>query len=112
MDGKQLGFNLAEQGAARAASKANREVPGWTDLAAEAFRAYALTHDEFTTEDVRMGSPGLPVTSNAQAWGVVARKAASEGICTRTDRVACAKMPHSHKRPLHIWKSNIVRGAA
>lgn len=109
----QSGQQLAREGAARAAEKADRMSPDWSELALKAVRDYALTHDEFTTEDVRLAAESVvPPAPDARAWGHIVPLAAKWGICSMTDRVARSKLPASHKRPLFVWKSNIYRVAA
>ncbi|EJN06464.1 hypothetical protein [Herbaspirillum sp. YR522] len=104
----QLGFDLAEQGAARAADHADRVVVDWSELALQAFRDHALTHTEFSTEDVIAASTRVPPAPDKRAWGQIAMKARRLGFCHK-GRVGTSKLPHAHARCITIWASNIAR---
>ncbi|MFJ3048572.1 hypothetical protein ACIPEN_22285 [Herbaspirillum chlorophenolicum] len=110
--GTQLGFDLAQAGAARAAEHADRVHADWQEKALAAFREHALKHKEFTTEDVRLASTHVPAPPEERAWGQVATKARRQGMCMKTDRFVPAKQAKSHGRWLAIWASNITRSAA
>lgn len=96
---------LAEEGAKRAAMHANRVHGDFTDKALLAFRAYAWTHKEFTTEDVRAAfCDAVPPAPDNRAWGHVARMAVRDGICKRV-RIAPAKARHCHGTWVSVYES-------
>lgn len=105
------GQQLAREGAARAAEKADRVSPDWSELALKAVRDYALTHEEFTTEDVRLAADHVPAAPDSRAWGHIVLQACCWGICVATKRFSKSKLPGSHGRDIRIWAS-IVRSAA
>lgn len=107
----QLAFDLAQRGANLAADKANRLHAGWTEKALSAFHRYALKHQEFTTEDVVLANPGLPTPSDKRAWGAVTTTAKRLGYVRSTDKLARARSPHAHMRPLLVLASNIYSPA-
>jgi hypothetical protein len=102
----QLAFDLAERGAALAADKADRVIPGWSDRAFEAFKRYAKRCAFFTTEDVILASPEVPDPAEKRAWGHIALQAKKQGIIDKAG-YAVAKQAHSHRRPITSWRSNI-----
>ena len=108
----QLAFDLAQRGASLAAGKADRLHAGWTDKALHAFRLYAATHREFTTEDVVLANPDLPAPPDKRSWGAVTMKAQRLGYVRSTDKMARAKSPHAHKRPLLVLASNFFPPSA
>ena len=108
----QSGQQLAREGAARAAEKADRVSPDWSELALKAVRDYALTHDEFTTEDVRLASPQIPAVGDPRAWGHIVLPACGWGICVATKKFSKSKLPGSHGRDIRIWASLVHRSQA
>lgn len=103
---------LADQGAQRAAMRADRVHEGWTDRAYDALCEFARDHHEFTTEEVRAAYAGIiPAPPDNRAWGCVTKRAAREGICTR-ERVAKATAPNVHGGWVTVWKSNVVAAGA
>jgi hypothetical protein len=107
----QLAFDLAQSGAAAAAAKADRIHADWSDRAFEAFRAYAMSHATFTTEDVRAASPSVPAPPDARAWGRVALQAKGKGIC-EVKETARSRLKHAHCRHINVWQSNVYKPAA
>jgi hypothetical protein len=102
----QLAFDLAERGANLAAAKADRLHENWTAKALAAFKLYAASHQFFTTEDVVLANPNLPAPPDKRSWGSVTLKAQRLGYVRSTDKLARAKSPHAHKRPLLVLASN------
>lgn len=107
----QLAFDLIEHSANLAADKADRKHAGWSDKALEAFRRYAENYEFFTTEDVVLANPELPAPSDKRAWGAITMKAQRLGYVGSTDKLARARSPHAHKRPLLVMASNIFSPA-
>jgi hypothetical protein len=52
----------------------------WKEDALAAFISHARAHKFFTTEEVRLTNPDLPLPPDNRAWGAVARRAAKDGI--------------------------------
>lgn len=104
MDGRELGHLAAD----RAQAHAERETPGWHDMAVGVTRTY-LAHlgpgDEFTTEHVRSSNIAnrLPDPPDTRAWGNVMR------ALLATDEIAHAGFSESrnaraHGRPIRVWR--------
>jgi hypothetical protein len=74
--------------------------------AAAAFRAYAATHDEFTSEDVRLSCVDVPTAPDARAWGAVARAAVRAGVC-KSVGIGRAKSPGCHGTWVTVYRSLI-----
>ncbi|MFJ3048538.1 hypothetical protein ACIPEN_22110 [Herbaspirillum chlorophenolicum] len=110
-EGTQLGFDLAQAGAARAAEHADHQHADWSDLALQAFRDHAVSHTQFSTEDVIASAVKLPPPPDKRAWGQVAIKARRLGICVKS-HIGTSKLPHAHGRWITVWASNIARSAA
>jgi hypothetical protein len=100
----QLGFDLAQIGAERAADHANREHDDWKELALEAFKAHAQDNLTFTTEDVIKASPSVPVPPDKRAWGAIALAAKRLGLI-KFDGYGNSKLAHAHNRPVTRWFS-------
>lgn len=115
MSQQPLDFNTAkarrDRGMARAVEHANRTQPGWQDLALDAFRAYAVTHPSFTTEQVRTASTSVQQPPDKRAWGHVARRACKEGIVQKIGMVQ-AKSPTVHCMYVSLYESRIFAGRA
>jgi hypothetical protein len=103
-------FDLAERGAALAAEHADREHCGWTEQALEAFKTYAATHSQFTTEDVVAAAVAVPVPPEKRAWGQVALLAKKQGVIIKAG-FCTAKMTQAHCRPVSLWQSLICAPA-
>lgn len=86
-----LALARADQGIERAASHAERVLPGWCDRAAEAVRQALLRtrlDDTFTIEQLRGAIATadllpLPDPPDARAWGHVTRRAVKLGYVER-----------------------------
>jgi hypothetical protein len=77
----------------------------WTVQTLEAIRQVALTHSEFTVEDL----DGLiPATYDLRAVGGVMLEAARRGYCRKLGWVGSGSKRHG--RPLRLWASLIYEG--
>lgn len=108
---RPTGAELRDAGMQRAVDHADREIPSWQDLALDAFRAYARAHREFTTEDVRLGSPNVPTPPDKRAWGHVARRACREMVVQRIG-LTQAKSPTVHAMYVTLYRSTVGKEAA
>lgn len=72
-EGLTIGHAMAEIAADNAGSF-------WKEEAFEAFKQYARTNEEFTTEDVRRANSELSAPPDDRAWGHIALRAKREGI--------------------------------
>lgn len=93
----------AELGATRAADKAQRLDPSWTDTALEAVRAHARDHEVFMAEDVVKHCP-MPQSADPRAWGSVLQSARRRGWI-KPDGYAPANS--SNRSPKVRWRSLI-----
>lgn len=100
------GLQLGIEGANNAAQHADRVSDGsFTVKAAAAFRAYAMTHAEFTAEDVRLSSvDDVPTAPDARAWGAVARAAVRAGV-VKSNGIGRAKSPGCHGTWVTVYSS-------
>lgn len=77
------GPELRDKGIRKAESTAERNVPGWSEMALDALKSFISIYPsrEFQTEDVRQWAHahGLP-DANGRAWGAVVLKAKREGL--------------------------------
>lgn len=101
-----------DAGIAAAADHAERETPGWKDLAYDVFVDYARHNAEFLTEDVRFANPQLPQPPDKRAWGHVAIRAVKAGVIEHGG-FAKAKDAKVHCSVNTLWRSRVcVRAAA
>jgi hypothetical protein len=94
---------LRDAGISRAINHANRETPGWPDIAYEFLKRYISGHQSFMTEDVRTASIGeILQAPNDRAWGGVIARARNEGLVQAigTDKV---KNPNAHCAFATVW---------
>lgn len=97
---------LATQGATRAAEKADRVTPQWSKTALAFVRSYAMVHERFMTEDVRVAAEqeGIARAPDARAWGSVMLVAAREGII-RASGYAKQRAANCHGSPKTVWRA-------
>ena len=97
--------HLAEQGADRAADKADRDNEGWKVAALSFFLKFGREHGgEFQTEDVRAAAVGHVATPfEARAWGHVAMKAKRLKQIEFV-RPGIAKDPTRHGGFASVWR--------
>ena len=76
----------------------------WIDEALEAVACVARRHVEFTSDDVWEWLGGCD-THEGRAMGPVMRKAASLGMCERTDRYRKSTESVCHNRRKQVWRS-------
>lgn len=101
----QLGFELAQRGAERAADHADRLHDGWSELALAAFKAYAERHEEFATEDVIAASLEVPHPPDPRAWGQITMAAKRLQFIVSANRTRPTKSAHAHGRDVKLWTS-------
>lgn len=99
----QTGLELGHEAAEKAADHAERQEPGWKDMAFEAFCAHGRVAIEFTTEDVRLAFPDLPPAPDQRAWGAVALRAKKDGMVQHV-RYVKMKERHNHAAPKSLWR--------
>lgn len=71
-----------------ALDRAEREIPGWSDIALHFLRNFAARQSElFTAEAVTKAAQewGMAEPSNPRAWGGVYRRAIKAGIIRQVD---------------------------
>ncbi len=96
----------ADAGMSRAARRAEKVEPGWKAGALEAVRAYALSHELFLAEHVRLH---VPHDADRRAVGAVLQSAQRRGWIKRDGYApACS----SNGSPKVRWRSLIYGGAA
>lgn len=96
---------LRDRGIKASADHAEAVAEGWQAAAYRLFCAYARTHREFMTEDVRVFARNnalLDEPPDARAWGAVAIRARRAGL-VRSIGYACQRDPKSHRSPKPIW---------
>ncbi len=98
---------LRDLGIERSADHAEREHEGWKKLALERFIAYAKTHEEFITEDVRAANADIPEPPDRRAWGHIARAALKAGHIVKAGYRE-AKDPKVHCSINTLWRSLAV----
>lgn len=88
--------------------KAERNSPGWLEMALERVRVFARNQAGlFTVETMRWVIQGrLPVPPDLRAWGSVTRVAIARGYIERTNRSAPTHSSHGADRPLYRKGAN------
>lgn len=109
---RTTGRQAADEGASLALAGANHEHAGWAEQAKAAFKAYAETHQFFTTEDVRnaLEDVKVPKPSEGRAWGGIMRSASLAGWVEHFDW-AIARDPKVHNNTVRVWRSTLYVGA-
>lgn len=79
---------------------------GWKEAAFAAFVDHARRHKFFTTEEVRQSNPNLSSPPDTRAWGVVARRAAKDGVVTSAGWTR-AKSMTVHGMVVTRWESQM-----
>lgn len=100
--GLAIGHAMAEV----AASNAGDE---WKEAAFDAFRRYARTHNEFTTEQVRLATTNIVSPPDPRAWGYVALRAKREGVVVSSGWVR-ANSRTVHGMVVTLWRSKVFHG--
>lgn len=100
----------AETGIKRAADHAEREYNGWVEEAAEAL-AWAATQypagSEFTIEQLRQLTVGLPDPPDLRSWGAATQRATKLGYIVKTGNFALAVSSNNSPKPLYlkgVWR--------
>lgn len=102
------GLALGHEAAEAAADNAGLE---WREAALNAFKAYAKTHEFFTTEEVRLTHPNMPTPPDSRAWGAIPRQAQKENIIEGVGWVR-ANDRNVHGRLITRWRSKIYQGVS
>lgn len=107
----QLAFQLGHEGAALAASKADRVHGDWTVKALAAWHQYARLNQFFTAEDVRLScAEEVPAAPDQRAWGAVARVAIRKDVCKPVG-VTRAKARNVHGSYSTLYESLVFAGS-
>ena len=94
-----------DAGIAMAIDHADAVEPRWSDYAFAFLTDYALTHETFTSEDVREASAGVVTEPpSLRAWGGVFMRAAKRGMLLR-EGYANARDPKVHCNVVTVWRS-------
>ena len=93
-----------EDGARRALSHAEADVPTWGWLARLFLEQYARSHKRFTSFDLRAAARewGLVMPPTDKAFGAVFKRAAKEGVIRG---IGYAPHPERHASPTVLWES-------
>lgn len=96
---------LGQMAAEAAANHAERESPGWKDLAFDAFVRYAklAAPNEFITKNAREHAErvwGVPLPPDPRAWGHIATRARVEGVVRFIKKI---EAPHVHGGKVSVW---------
>lgn len=97
---------FAMEGAAAAASHADRVHGDWRGRAMACLRAVGPLLGEFQAEDVRLHverSGALPSAPDGRAWGMVIREARDAGLIEAAG-VRPVRNPRAHCRPMVVWR--------
>lgn len=96
---------LRDAGIKLAADHAERESPGWGELALGYVKEYACYHTEFTGEDCRMyaESRGFEAPPHKRAWGSVLLSAARRRIIKKIG-TRQVQNPRAHMAIATLWK--------
>lgn len=101
-----------DAGIETAIDHADAVTPKWSETAYAFLEGYALTHETFTSEDVREASAGtVPEPPNLRAWGGVFMRAARNRITSRAG-YDTARDPRVHCNVVTVWRSERYQAAA
>lgn len=97
------GRQLAQEGIAASADHAEREKPGWAELAYGYLMLYP--HQRFMAEDVRRFAErrGLGEPPDARAWGGVMQRASRAKLILK-DGYGESGNAQAHCRPTQYWR--------
>ncbi len=97
-------------GIAQAAKNADEVTPGWSQLAYDWVKSYALVHREFISEDCTAAATvaGIPVPHDPRAWGHPFARAARQRIIVR---IGYGISKRRHLSPTPLWRSQTWKGA-
>lgn len=95
-------------GITSAADHADDVTPGWTDIAFQWIKTYALAHAEFISEECTESakSAGIPNPPDARAWGKPFSRAAQQKIIVRNGYGVSKRR---HLSPTPRWASQTYR---
>ena len=77
----------------------------WKAFALEAFKNYALSHNVFTTEDVRLKNENIKTNGDPRAWGHIAQSAKRSGI---VEFYSYTPVSSSNGSAKVLWRSLII----
>jgi len=101
------GAVLRDRGIEKAICNADAFRIGWRDVALTFCKWYALTHDVFSGEQVRVASRGeVPVPPHLRAWGAIMVSAAKQGIIEKIGYTQ-VENPKAHMANAALWQSKI-----
>jgi hypothetical protein len=102
---KKIAEVLRDDGMRRAVDHADRVAPQWSEQALDAVRAFSLTRDHITSEQVRQWAEkdGLSAPPDGRAWGAIMRRAAKEGLIRKIGWTT-ATDPKVHCNPVSLWE--------
>ncbi len=101
------GEELRDQGIQKSLDHANSKIDSWGESAYIFLNGYALKHNIFMAEDVRVASQGIvEVPPSKRAWGAVFVKAKKNKLI-KSKGFGTVKNPNAHRTPATIWKSLI-----
>lgn len=109
LQGKQIdlfstGAELRDKGIKQAIDHADAVHDQWSERAYRFLKQFIETHDQFTSEDVRLGSAGVvPDPPDDRAWGGVIGRGKRSGLIKKNG-FGYAKDPKAHCRPAQIWE--------
>lgn len=92
----------AQRGIDSAHDHAEADSPGWTELAAEELRTYALTAGDFIVEQARIAiTPIVGAPEELRAWGAVTQMAQRRGWIARTGHYLAASSSNGSPKPVY-----------
>lgn len=94
---------------ASVARHADEAVHGWSDIAFQWVKTYALAHREFVSEDCTAAAEaaGIPKPHNTKSWGGPFMRAARQKIIKR---IGYGVSKRRHLSPCPLWASQTFRG--
>jgi len=103
----ELAKKLRDDGMKRAIDHAEKDYPGWKDMAFGYLKEYLTRSNavEFTGERVRIfaESEGFIKPPDKRAWGSVMTRGAKAGLIVKIGWTT-ASDPKVHKNPVSLWR--------
>lgn len=102
---KPTGEILRDKGIRRAVEHANDVHDAWQSRALDFLYLYAMTHEKFSGEMVRLEAKGIiPDPPSLRAWGFVMQNGAKRGWIRQVGYVQVDN-PKAHKANAALWES-------